>query len=120
MRVSAKTLLVPVLAGAAILGSYLAGQYVGAHDTRKVYEKALTKIAADASAEKLWFASEAMRLITDANADGAHQMLAQYANLQVGQVSACLGDVSCASTLGGEDKVKQLRALVVTHSKSGG
>lgn len=118
MHASAKTLLVPILGGAALVGSYFAGQYVGAHDERKVQEKAFQIVAADASAEKLRFANEAMRLIGESKVADANRMLGRYADLQIDQVSACLNDAGCAVGLGGEDRVTHLRALVVMHAKS--
>jgi hypothetical protein len=85
-----------------------------------VSETTFKYVAADASAEKLWLANEAMQLIGESKVADAHQMLGRYASLQTKEVAACLENTSCAFGLGGEDRIKMLKALVNKHSKSGG
>jgi hypothetical protein len=112
-----RTLLVPGLAGAAVVAAYFCGVYIGSYDAKKLYANLMEQSHAEESGERLWMMHKAAVLLREKRSDDALRVLDQFSDVYVASVAKCLEAPECASRLGSAQRQMELRDIVRYHSK---
>ena len=112
-----RRLLVPVLAGLAVVAAYRAGIYVGSHDERKLTSRVLEQSLAEEHGERLWMMQKAAVLLREKRPEDALQILDRFSDIYVASVAKCLDAPQCAPRLGSAQRQMELRDIVHYRSK---
>jgi len=112
-----RTLLVPGLAGVAMVAAYFCGVYVGSYDAKKLYASVLEQSHEEENGERLWMMHKAAVLLREKRSDYALRMLDQFSDVYVASVAKCLEAPECASGLGSAQRQMELRDIVRYRSK---
>ena len=105
------TIILPAIVLVAVVGAFLGGHYVGAHDAEKRFREVSTELYADESAQKLYVVGAAADFIKNSQADDGLRVLEQYAQLYAKSVAECLHSVACSEHIAG---TQEYRARLLT------
>jgi hypothetical protein len=99
MRTS--TLVVPILVGVAIAGAYVAGRYVGKHDTIKATHQIVHELDSSNTAEVLFMIGAVRERLREGRPADADAVLLKYAALKAPALLDCAEGRTCTQFASG-------------------
>ena len=115
----AASIFLPVVVVTAVIGAYLAGQYVGRSDAERRFALVGKLLASSQSSDSLFIAGTIADLLKESKPSEALRVTEQFAGLQASALQECLSQASCswwaAAT---EEHRTRLRDLVAKYGGS--